>query len=287
MLAYSTPLPLTAAQSSWPWVASTVVVIRMSAARPPCKLAPLELRQICTDLISVMALPRLFFRLATLVTLVVASGLPAVAVYQRSVPQGWSLHRRADPDALLPLKFSLVQSNLHNLEAYLLDIADPASPNYGKHWSAAKVADTFRPSKSTVDVVHSWLAVENGISLDNIELNRNGDALHVNVTIAEAERILGTTYNVYRHGETGAERVGCHEGYALPEDVAKHVDIVWPTVHFGNSVIRRRESSASSLLHVGHESGATTQPISVRSPDRNLNVTVGYLTNRIFAGSRT
>ena len=235
----------------------------MSAARTPCKLAPLELRQICTDLISVMALPRLLFRLAALVTLVVASGLPAAAVYQRSVPQGWSLHRRADPDALLPLKFSLVQSNLHNLEAYLLDIADPASPNYGKHWSAAKVADTFRPSKSTVDVVHSWLAVDNGISLDNIQLNRNGDALHVNVTIAEAERILGTTYNVYRHGETGTERVGCHEGYALPENVARHVDIVWPTVHFGNSVFGRRDSSSSSLLHIEHESGVPKRLISV------------------------
>ncbi|EJF64904.1 subtilisin-like protein [Dichomitus squalens] len=209
-----------------------------------------------------MALPRMFFGLAALVTLVLASGFSSAAIYQRSVPQGWSLHRRADPDALLPLKFSLAQSNLQNLEAYLLDIADPTSPNYGKHWPADKVTDTFRPSKTTVDVVHSWLAVDNGISLDNIQLSRNGDALHVNVTIAEAERILGAEYNIYRHGKTGIERVGCHQGYALPEHVSKHVDIVWPTVHFGNSVVTRRDASASSLLHVEHESGATTQPIS-------------------------
>ncbi|KAI1796844.1 subtilisin-like protein [Ganoderma leucocontextum] len=209
-----------------------------------------------------MAFPQKVYRLAALVALIAASSLPSGAVYQRSVPQGWSLHRRADPDALLPLKFSLIQSNIHNLDAYLLDVADPHSSNYGKHWSPAKVADNFRPSPAAVDAVHTWLAVGNGISLDDIQLSRNGDALHVNVTVAEAERILGAEYNVYRHGETGVERVGCHQGYTLPDHVSKHVDIVWPTVHFGNSAISRRDSSTSSLLGVQRESGATKKLIT-------------------------
>ncbi|PIL35551.1 hypothetical protein GSI_02279 [Ganoderma sinense ZZ0214-1] len=208
-----------------------------------------------------MAFVQKFYRLIALVVLV-TTGLPVGAVYQRSVPEGWSLHRRADSDVFLPLKFSLVQSNLDHLDAYLLDVADPRSPNYGKHWSQTKVAETFRPSKASVDAVHAWLAAENGISLHNIQLSRNGDAIHANVTVAEAERLLGAEYNVYRHGETGAERVGCHQGYTLPEHVAKHVDIVWPTVHFRNSAISRRDVSASSLLHVERDSGVTKRPIT-------------------------
>ena len=213
-----------------------------------------------------MAFLQKFYRLVALVALVTASSLPSQALYPRSVPEGWSLHRRADPNVFLPLKFSLVQANLENLDAYLLDVANPRSQNYGKHWSHAKVAETFRPSKTTVDAVHAWLAADNGISPDNIQLSRNGDALHVNVTIAEAERILGAEYNVYRHGETGLERVGCHQGYQLPEHVSKHVDIVWPTVHFGNSAISRRDASAPSLLHVERDSGVTKKPITVSIP---------------------
>ena len=213
-----------------------------------------------------MALLHKFYRLVALVALVAASSLPSGAVYQRSVPQGWSLRRRADPDIFIPLKFSLVQSNLDNLDGYLSDVADPQSPNYGKHWSPAKVAETFRPSKVTVDAVHTWLAINNGIRPDNIQLSRNRDALHVNVTVAEAERLLRAEYNVYRHGETGMERVGCHQGYTLPEHVSKHVDIVWPTVHFGNSAISRREASPSSLLRVERESSVNKKPITVRIP---------------------
>ncbi|EJF64894.1 subtilisin-like protein [Dichomitus squalens LYAD-421 SS1] len=208
-----------------------------------------------------MILPRVSILLAALVTLVV-SGPPSAAIYQRSVPQGWSLHRRADPETFFPLKFSLVLSNLHKLEAYLLEIADPASPNYGRHWSPAKVADTFRPSTATVDAMRTWLAVDNGIGLANIQLSRNGDALHVNVTVAEAERILGAEYNIYRHGETGIERVGCHKGYVLPEHVSKHVDIVWPTVHFERSAVAWRDTSASGRWRAERESGVVKRPIT-------------------------
>ena len=75
-----------------------------------------------------------------------------------NVPHGWGLRRRADADTVLPLKISLRQSNLANLDAYLLDIADPDSPRYGQHWTPARVADTFRPSTAAVDAVREWLA---------------------------------------------------------------------------------------------------------------------------------
>ena len=167
-------------------------------------------------------------------------------VIREAVPRGWSLHRRADPDALLPLKFALVQSNLLHLESYLLDIADPESPNYGKHWSISRVAKTFRASPQSVDVVHSWLSNDAEIDGLRIKLAPDGGALHLNVTVAEAERILGAEYHVYRHNEDGSERVGCRLGYQLPDHVSKHIDFVWPTTHLGDHRLLRKYVKRSS-----------------------------------------
>ncbi|KAI0749811.1 subtilisin-like protein [Daedaleopsis nitida] len=151
----------------------------------------------------------------------------------KEIPHGWSLHHSADPSATVPLKFALTQSNLHNLDEYLLDIADPDSPNYGKHWTPAQVAETFRPSENSVGTVHSWLVNDGGIAPHRIRLSPDGGALHLDATVAEAEQLLSAEYFVYRHGDDGRERLGCHHGYHLPEHVSKHVDLVWPTVHFG------------------------------------------------------
>ena len=166
----------------------------------------------------------------------------------RSVPRGWTLHRRADPDTLLPLRLTLAQSNVQNLDTYLLDIADPMSPNYGQHWSPARVAETFRPSKESIDTVRSWLVHDLGVDSRKIQLNRNGHVIQVNVTVAEAEDILGTEYHIYRLAgeEQVHERLGCHQGYSLPEHVSKHVDFVQPTVHFGRPRLGRRDSSRLS-----------------------------------------
>ncbi|KAI0737895.1 subtilisin-like protein [Daedaleopsis nitida] len=201
-----------------------------------------------------MAFSKLLFCLATLAVTAVATPLRVVHG-SRDVPHGWSLHRRADPDALVPLKFSLVQSNLHNLNAFLLDVADPYSPNYGKHWSHAKVADTFRPSKESVDTVHSWLIDDLGLAPHKVQLNGNRDALQLNVTVAEAESILGTEYYVYRFDDEGHETLGCHKGYALPEHVSKHVDLVWPTTHLKRPRLGRRDSSRPGTPGFSSRSG--------------------------------
>ncbi|KAJ6592444.1 subtilisin-like protein [Mycena capillaripes] len=176
----------------------------------------------------------------------------------RPVPAGWSLHRRADPDALLPLKFSLAQSNLDQLESFVMDVSDPQSPNYGKHWTSARVKETFRPSKETVDTVQVWLLHDAGIHASKISLSPNGDILKLNVTIAEAERLLRAEYYVYGD-QDGNVRVGCHNGYTLPEHVSEHIELVWPSVHFGG--VSRRSGSISLSSRFGRESGAPTIPI--------------------------
>ena len=191
--------------------------------------------------------------------------LPPVSL-SASIPHGWTLHRRADSGLYVPLKFALAQSNVHNLNAYLLDVADPRSPNYGKHWTSDQVAKTFRPSQDAVDTVHSWLLTEHGLDPHQIEFAATGGAIRLNVTVAEAERILGAEYNVYQHDSTGKEQIGCHEGYALPEHVAKHVDYVWPTTHFASTEpvigMTKRGKRAAKVPYAGHE-GVEKIPVPV------------------------
>ncbi|KAH9858769.1 subtilisin-like protein [Lenzites betulinus] len=172
--------------------------------------------------------------------------------YRRSLPSGWSLHRRADPGATLPLSIALAQSNIHSLEDYLLDIADPESPNYGKHWTPAQVREKFRPSQESIDVVHAWLATD-GVHPERVQLSHDGAYVRVNVSISEAERLLATEYYVYQH-EDGSEDVACEHGYHLPEHVAKHVDLVRPTIQ-----VRGAKASSASLQKRGSVKGARSR----------------------------
>ncbi|KAJ6484040.1 subtilisin-like protein [Mycena sanguinolenta] len=187
-------------------------------------------------------------------TRLLVSLIAVASVQAAAFPTGWSLYRRADPDSVIPLTLSLAQSNLDKLETFLLDVADPRSPNYGQHWSPEQVKETFRPSAETVDAVHGWLH-DVGIHADKIKLGSNGDILRLDITIAEAESLLQAEYYVYTD-EEGHMRVGCHEGYTLPAHISQHVDFVWPTTQFGgpHSLSPRSESVSS----FGRESGATT-----------------------------
>ncbi|KZT04003.1 subtilisin-like protein [Laetiporus sulphureus 93-53] len=161
-----------------------------------------------------------------------ASSLSVVHESRNNVPAGWAPVRRAEPDMILPFRIGLAQPNLENLEAFIMDVSHPESPNYGKHWSSTKVAETFRPSKETVDTVRAWL-IENGLEDDRVKLSFGGGWLKANVTIAEAERLLGTEYYVYQFGDDeDYTYIACHEKYHLPEHVSEHVELVTPTLHF-------------------------------------------------------
>ena len=173
-----------------------------------------------------------------------ASLIAVIFAYSRPVPAGWTLHRRADPNTNVLVRISLVQPNLHDLDTYLLDVADPQSPNYGRHWTPQQVKDTFRPSQESVDAVRSWLvgdfAVEPGSVIQKDEV------LILNVSVAQAERIFGTKYNVYL-GSDHSERVGCHQGHNFPAHIAEHVDFVWPELTYGSPRLSRRSSPPAAL----------------------------------------
>lgn len=176
------------------------------------------------------------FALAALVASAIAApSLSHVRHEKRnSLPPGWKRHGKIASHEVLPMRFALSQNNLDKADEFLMDVSHPDSPNFGKHWTAKQVAETFAPSQESVDAVTAWLE-NSGIAPERIQKTQSMGWLTLDATVAEAENLLKTRFFLYKHSLTGKPHVGCSE-YSLPEYVQPHVDFITPTVHFDTKI---------------------------------------------------
>ena len=142
------------------------------------------------------------------------------------------------------MRIALKQSNLDKAEEYLMDVSHPQSPNYGQHWSAKKVAETFAPSQESLDAVTVWLK-SSGISPERISRSQSMGWLTFDATVAEAENLLKTEFFLHKH-VTGKPHVGCDD-YSVPEFVRPHVDFITPTVHFDTKIPQSRHQERRDI----------------------------------------
>lgn len=56
----------------------------------------------------------------------------------------WSKVTQLDSSATVPVRIGLKQQNLEHGDRWLMEVSDPTSPSYGKHWSAKDVVDAFK-----------------------------------------------------------------------------------------------------------------------------------------------
>ncbi|KZO98258.1 subtilisin-like protein [Calocera viscosa TUFC12733] len=180
-------------------------------------------------------------RASTLFTVALAALLPSSALAlpshghheaRHAHPTGWRPHHKAPhPSLPIPLRIALKQSNLDLGASELEKVSDPASPEYGQHWTPAQIADFFAPAQDSVDAVVAWLAGE-GVDAARITLSASKGWLSVaNTTVQEAERLLGAKYSVFTHAESGTAHLAC-DAYTLPAHVSPHVDFITPTIHY-------------------------------------------------------
>ena len=132
------------------------------------------------------------------------------------------------PFAKLPVRIGLAQSNLDTAPDYLMDVADPDSPNYGRHWTADEVIDHFSPSEDTVEAVSSWL-VKSGISKDIITHSENKAWFAFLATASQMESLLHTEYWEYQDEETGGVLPAC-DRYHVPKHIQPHIDYITPGI---------------------------------------------------------
>ncbi|TVY41776.1 Aorsin [Lachnellula subtilissima] len=175
--------------------------------------------------------------LAALVVAVSASPISTtrhVVHESRSAPPSdWSKQGRLHATSAIPVRIGLAQRNLHRVDEFIDQVSHPFSNYYGKHWSAAQVAETFSPSPETVFAVKSWLHGF-GIEPNRIRTSKSRNWIEFNATVGEAESLLKAEYHMYNH-HAGHKHVACEE-YSIPTHLMDHIDIITPTVHFDKKI---------------------------------------------------
>ena len=85
--------------------------------------------------------------------------------------------------------------NIERGHKYLMDISDPTSPNFGKHWTPKKVHDVFAPAQETVQAVREWLSLS-GIATHRHTIAVGRGQILFKASVDEMESLLGTQYDI-------------------------------------------------------------------------------------------
>jgi tripeptidyl-peptidase-1 len=150
------------------------------------------------------------------------------------LPRGWELHPEHPdprPDHIINLKVGLVQAKIQELIGHLMEVSDPANSRYRKHLNKGEVEELVAPHPDSIAMVEEWLR-DHDIDLSSVSRSPAGDWISCDVTVAKAEKMMGTKYNVYKNVETGSSIVRARS-YSLPRSLTAHIDLVQPTTFFG------------------------------------------------------
>ncbi|KAL9127909.1 MAG: hypothetical protein Q9217_003295 [Psora testacea] len=216
-------------------------------------------------------------------------GLPSSTYVQHEtrhvLPRGWQKADRMPAYEVLPIRIALTQGNLDKGYDHLMDVSHPDSPNFGKHWTAKQVAETFAPTQESVDAVMEWLR-NSGISAERISRSQSLGWLQFDATVLEAENLLKTKYHLHRH-ETGKPHIGC-DSYHIPEHLRPHVDFITPTVHFDTKIAQANEkratASATAAAGIPVQSKAAleiTDPYNGFNPKKGADIDIEALLDEL------
>lgn len=148
------------------------------------------------------------------------------------IPKGWDFDSPAPANYVFDLRIGVKQAGIEDLIANLMEISDPGHGRYAQHLTKEEVEAFARPHPDSTEAVSSWLE-HHAIEKSKVaHVSGGGDWVTVRVSVAQAERMLGTKYNVYHHPASG-QRVVRTMGYSLPRELHSHIDVVAPTTYFG------------------------------------------------------
>lgn len=170
---------------------------------------------------------------------------PRSVVHERrdaAQPWPWKRSERISRDEVFEMRIGLAQRDktIHDAHAQLMAVSDPRSPEYGQHWSADEVRRAFGPSDETIRAAVDWVSsalgsatADDGGDRQRLRLGAGGGWLSFEATVAEAEALLGAEYWFYEHEVERGQMAAGVEHYSVPEDVAEHIDFVFPGVVLG------------------------------------------------------
>ncbi|KAJ5885263.1 polynucleotide 3'-phosphatase [Penicillium taxi] len=146
-------------------------------------------------------------------------------------PPGWSRGEAPAPSSLIKFRLALIQPNITAFEQSVIDISTPENPRYGQFMTREELTEILNPDPSGLDRVLSWLK-SNNVSEDLIQVKSNW--ITFNVTIAQAQHMLNTQFNIYHNDESNTTIVRALH-YSVPREVYSHIQLIQPTTWFGYS----------------------------------------------------
>ncbi|GAM86182.1 hypothetical protein ANO11243_041930 [Dothideomycetidae sp. 11243] len=160
-----------------------------------------------------------------------AAPRPAYTLHQKRDVQSsqWLKRSEVQADAQFPMRIGLTQGNLDNGHKWVMDVSDPKSANYGKHWSQQDVVDAFAPSDDSVRNVADWL-MANGVDKSSIKQSKNKGWIQFDTTADQAGSLFATKFYEHEHAtKSGRLAVACDE-YSVPSHLTEHIDYITPGV---------------------------------------------------------
>ncbi|KAJ3366136.1 hypothetical protein HDU91_001958, partial [Kappamyces sp. JEL0680] len=167
----------------------------------------------------------------TVALIAAAYAAPALRVKSHvPTPPEWTYLEPASAQDTMTLHIALKQENMDKLHQELLSVSDPSSPRYRQHLSKEQVDRIVLPSEATVQKVAAWLG-KNGIS----SFQRSANFITIpSIQVTKAQEMLGTQYARFKHASAGTTLVRAVSSYSLPSDIFDAVEMVAPTLFFGN-----------------------------------------------------
>ncbi|KAH9179029.1 subtilisin-like protein [Lactarius sanguifluus] len=147
-----------------------------------------------------------------------------------AVPRNWESLGHPPSGTTIDLHIALKPQRENALVDALHEVSDPGHPRYRAYLTKEQVAELVAPRPETLDLVNSWLE-HHGISSSSISMRGGNTLMLKNVSVTQANTLLGASYQLYRHIERG-ETIVRTVGYSLPVALHWHVLTVAPTTTF-------------------------------------------------------
>ena len=156
-------------------------------------------------------------------------GTAKTHIYKESMPQLSSrsdLVKRADihHDYAHELVFAVKQNNIDELERALHDVSDPASPNYGQHWSGEQVG-AMTSNIPARDATVSYLQA-NGATIKSE--SRYGEYITAVAPVSTWDKVLNTRFFTFHQRQLNGDikETVRAEAYSIPIELDGHLAYV-------------------------------------------------------------
>ncbi|KAH9000929.1 peptidase S8/S53 domain-containing protein [Lactarius hatsudake] len=191
-----------------------------------------------------------------------------------AVPKDWVAMGPPPPGTTIDLYIAVKPRRENALVDTLYEVSQPGHPRYRAHLTKEQVADLVAPRPQSLELVNSWLE-HHGISSSSVSMTHGGNTLMLEaVPVAQANTLLGASYQLYRHVERG-ETIVRTVGYSLPAPLHWHVLTVAPTTSFVPPPAQWKTPRSRSDRAVNSTSGEPATMVSSRA--RVDSVTPSFL----------